>query len=290
MNPGVVFITGSTDGIGRATAIELARRGWSVVLHGRDPAKIDRVAGEIEAAAGYVPRSYVADFGDLGAVAGMCRAVVEREARIDVLINNAGSGFGGLALTGDGHDRDMQVNFLAPFMLLWVLRHRVERAINICSDAQMPLRLPVDFGRQRRQGLAYARSKLALVAATRAFASDGLACVAVHPGSMVDTQMSRRLIDACPWFFRRQLRRRAAQAPALGEVATLLAGIACEAIGVQFDGGFRTPAGLDRPHRQVDDPIFRAKLHEAAIAAISPHLRSVGLTADLQQMGHRHAA
>jgi NAD(P)-dependent dehydrogenase (short-subunit alcohol dehydrogenase family) len=272
--------------------MELARLGWVVILHGRDPLKMNSVAEEIKAKTGYSPRSYIADFGDLTAVTDMCRKIVDAEPVVDLLINNAGAGFEGLALTVDGYDHNIQVNFLAPLMLILALRPSMERTgrgriINVCSDAQLALRLPVDFGIQRRQGLAYARSKLALVAVTRHLAPDlasrGLACFAVHPGSMVNTQLSRRLIECCPRFFRGKLRRKAAKAPALSEVAAFMARLASQKIDAELNGRFHSSEGIAKHHRQVESEPFRVALCEAAAAVIYPHLQSAGLSSDLLQ-------
>jgi NAD(P)-dependent dehydrogenase (short-subunit alcohol dehydrogenase family) len=108
----VIVITGASDGIGAAAARSLAQAGHQVVLAGRSPGKTNRVAAELEA------DSHVADFADLGAVRALAAALQAKYPRIDVLANNAGgvSSARSRQVTGDGHERTFQVNYLAPFL------------------------------------------------------------------------------------------------------------------------------------------------------------------------------
>src|SRR5690606_11510761 len=78
-----VLITGSTDGIGLRTAELLRARGCDVIVHGRNPAKVDSVRSSVGAVAGLV-----ADLGDLNEVERLADEAVELQP--DVLINNAG--------------------------------------------------------------------------------------------------------------------------------------------------------------------------------------------------------
>jgi len=89
MTPQSVIVTGSSAGIGLGIARAYLRRGDSVVLHGRDPQKLARVAAELDA-----PDRIATVAGDIGAAstgAELARVAVERFGRIDVLVNNAGT-------------------------------------------------------------------------------------------------------------------------------------------------------------------------------------------------------
>jgi NAD(P)-dependent dehydrogenase (short-subunit alcohol dehydrogenase family) len=86
-----ILVTGATDGIGRQTALELARLGHRVWVHGRSAAKAEAVATELRRASGNGDVDVVAgDFASLRQVRAMADDVNERVERLDVLINNAG--------------------------------------------------------------------------------------------------------------------------------------------------------------------------------------------------------
>jgi NAD(P)-dependent dehydrogenase (short-subunit alcohol dehydrogenase family) len=85
-----VFITGATSGLGRYLAEELAGSGWRVLAHGRDPARVAGLCGELGGRA----RGYVADLASLGAVRDLAAMVRGEVPWLDVLVNNAGVGFG----------------------------------------------------------------------------------------------------------------------------------------------------------------------------------------------------
>jgi NAD(P)-dependent dehydrogenase (short-subunit alcohol dehydrogenase family) len=87
---GTALVTGATSGIGRATALRLARDGWEVVVHGRNPERGAEVVREIVAHAGRA-RFAAADLNDLAAL----RALVDEVGDLDVLVNNAGASWFG---------------------------------------------------------------------------------------------------------------------------------------------------------------------------------------------------
>src|SRR4051812_1006015 len=91
-----VLITGATTGIGRATAVELARQGAEVVFTARDKAKAEATLAEIRAAApqaqgGREPDVLYADLSSLAEVRRLAAEYRARHPRLDVLINNAGA-------------------------------------------------------------------------------------------------------------------------------------------------------------------------------------------------------
>ncbi len=85
-----ILITGSTDGLGEATAETLARRGGNVLVHGRSEQKLERALAKLGADRGAPARGLLADLGSLEQVRLLARCVERDVERLDVLVNNAG--------------------------------------------------------------------------------------------------------------------------------------------------------------------------------------------------------
>jgi len=117
----IVVVTGATDGIGKRTAIEIAKRGpdLKVFVHGRSEAKAEAAAREVEAAADAKGRiePCAADFASLASVRRLGETLCERLPVIDVLVNNAGVVMDERVMTEDGFETTFHVNHLAPFLL-----------------------------------------------------------------------------------------------------------------------------------------------------------------------------
>src|SRR5215213_11104299 len=92
MHGKTVLVTGATDGLGRGLAQRLGAAGATVLVHGRDPERIRATEEELTAASGAPVRSFRADLASLAEVRALADAVLEREPRLDVLVNNAGIG------------------------------------------------------------------------------------------------------------------------------------------------------------------------------------------------------
>ena len=193
-----ILITGSTDGIGLATARLLAAQGHTVLLHGRQPAKLADAAKALSGPAGAEPiETYLADLSRFSEVEGLAQAVAQRHARIDVLINNAGIFRTPETVTPDGLDMRFVVNMIAPYLLtqrLLPLMRTSGRVINLSSAAQAPVDLAALAGERKLDDMAaYAQSKLALTMWSHQLAlvlgKDGPVVVAVNPGSMLGSKM-----------------------------------------------------------------------------------------------------
>ena len=198
----VVLITGATSGLGRYLARQLASSGWQVLAHGRDPARVADLAAELGGGA----RGYVADLAWLGGVRDLAARVRIEVPRLDVLVNNAGIGFGtpgeGRQVSADGHELRFAVNYLAPVLFTRLLvplltASAPSRIINVGSLGQVPFD-PADAGFEAGyNGVdAYRRSKLALAAFTFDLA-DELAAAQVtvnclHPATFMNTAMVTR--------------------------------------------------------------------------------------------------
>ena len=85
----IILITGSTDGIGLETAKLLVNQGHHVLLHGRNPSKLEEVAMALSSSSGQV-ESYVADLSLMANVEALAKSVLQKHSKLDVLINNAG--------------------------------------------------------------------------------------------------------------------------------------------------------------------------------------------------------
>jgi NAD(P)-dependent dehydrogenase (short-subunit alcohol dehydrogenase family) len=195
-----ILVTGATDGLGRRVALELAAKGATVLLHGRNEERLDAALEEIGSETGSEKlRSYLADLSSLGAVRGLAEQVLSGEGRLDALINNAGVIVQRRSESGDGYELTFAVNYLAHFLLtnllLPLLRASAPaRIVNVASAGQSP----IDFGdvmlERGYEGMkAYTRSKLAQIMFTFELAerlsSTGVTVNALHPASLMDTKM-----------------------------------------------------------------------------------------------------
>jgi len=196
-----ILVTGSTDGIGLETARILVSLGHNVLLHGRNPAKLEEVERTLsEIADGGRVESYVSDLSRLGNVEELAKAVAENHSKFDVLINNAGVYKAHDVITQDGLDVRFAVNTIAPYLLtkrLLPLFGPSGRVINLSSAAQSPVDPEALAGRGKlSDSVAYAQSKLALTMWSRTMAlslkDDGPAIIAVNPRSMLGSKMVKQ--------------------------------------------------------------------------------------------------
>lgn len=200
--PKTILITGSTDGIGLEAAKALHSQGHRVLLHGRNPTRLEAAEQTLAALSdeGRV-ESYLADLARMADVDALGTAIAESHELLDVVINNAGVFRTGSTFTDDGLDTRFAVNTFAPCLLtrrLLPLLAPGGRVVNLSSAAQSPVDLEALAGQARipDQLNAYAQSKLALTMWSRAMADshkqDGRVFVAVNPGSLLATKMVRQ--------------------------------------------------------------------------------------------------
>ncbi|WP_415905673.1 SDR family NAD(P)-dependent oxidoreductase [Neptuniibacter sp. QD48_55] len=194
-----ILITGSTDGIGLATAQQLLAQGHHVLIHGRTPQKVERVIDQLsQSYSSELISGFAADLSDLNAVTSLADEVSKRYSSIDVLINNAGVFKIDQPVTDDGHDARFIVNTIAPYLLMKQLKPALakdSRVINLASAAQAPVDIEFLLGNKSADSAmsAYAQSKLALIAWTRHLATElsneGILIASVNPGSLLATKM-----------------------------------------------------------------------------------------------------
>jgi retinol dehydrogenase 14 len=189
-----VLVTGATSGIGRATALGLARMGAHVAITGRDRGRTEDAASEIRMAGGRDVDVFVADLSSQAQVRRLASEVLEGLSRIDVLVNNVGGYWSTRHITADGLERTFALNHLAPFLLTNLLLARLERSaparvVTVASNARTTGGVDFDDLQGMRSysgGRAYSQSKLANVLFTYQLAGRlrGSAVTAnvLHPG------------------------------------------------------------------------------------------------------------
>lgn len=202
MNRRTTLITGATQGLGLGIALDLAARGGTVLLHGRDRGRLDRAAAEVGAAApAATVRTYRADLADLDQVHAMAAEIRAAEPRLDGLINNAVAGGGAeplkRELSRQGHELRFAVNHLAPYaltrdLLPLLTASAPARVVNVASIGQEAVDFDDIMLERDYEGLrAYCRSKVALITATFHLAAElrgtGVTVNTLHPAHLMDT-------------------------------------------------------------------------------------------------------
>jgi NAD(P)-dependent dehydrogenase (short-subunit alcohol dehydrogenase family) len=198
-----ILITGATDGIGLASAVELARPGHHILVHGRNPARGQQAVQEISRATGNSRvELLLADLTSLAAVRALAAQVTSKYPRLDILINNAGVFMPRRTLTSDGFEVTFAVNHLAHFLLTNLLLDLLKasapaRIIHVSSGTHRSGRVEWDnlMGERRYDGYAaYANSKLANVLFAYALAdrlrATRVTSNALHPG-VIATKLLR---------------------------------------------------------------------------------------------------
>jgi NAD(P)-dependent dehydrogenase (short-subunit alcohol dehydrogenase family) len=191
-----VLVTGANQGIGKATALALARQGARVTIVSRSADKGRAATAEIEAASGSKGVDLiVADLSSQGEVRRAAAEFKSRNARLDVLVNNAGVFVPARHTTIDGIEETFAVNHLSYFLLtrelLDVLKASAPaRIVNVSSDAHHRGTMhwsDLEFAEHHYSGWgAYTQSKLANVLFTyelaRRLEGTGVTANADHPG------------------------------------------------------------------------------------------------------------
>ena len=189
-------VTGATSGLGEVTATALARMGSRVLLIARDREKAETTRLRIVGATGNEDLAvYIGDLSDLSEVRRLVGEIRRREARLDVLINNAGSLLTERRTSHDGNEMTFATMVLGPFALTNGLLPLLERSddariITVTSGGMYTQALRLDDLQMQREPyvgtVAYARAKRAQVVLTRLWAAQqrGTTVVAnaMHPG------------------------------------------------------------------------------------------------------------
>jgi NAD(P)-dependent dehydrogenase (short-subunit alcohol dehydrogenase family) len=255
-----ILVTGGTSGLGRAVATELGDHGHTVLVHGRDQAKVDELVQQIADA-----RGYVADLASLDDVRGLAGEVAGNEERIDVLVNNAGVATPERQKSHDGIELDFAVNHLAHWLLTGLLLPKIEkRIVNVASIGQAPIDWDDPLLERHWESFrAYSQSKLAQIAYTFDLAEridgDGPTVNALHPATLMDTRMVRESFG----------RSMSTVEDGVGPVVRLAVGDDVEGV----TGRFYDQTRESRADEQAYDPESRARLWDfsAELAGEDPY-------------------
>jgi NAD(P)-dependent dehydrogenase (short-subunit alcohol dehydrogenase family) len=262
-----VVITGASSGIGRAAAVELARRGHEVVLVGRDPARLTAAGQDVREVSGAAPALFRADFAVLDDVRRLADGLRAAYDRIDVLANNAGAIVVRPVTTVDGFELTIQANHLAPFLLTHLLHDRVGRVVTTASDAHRrgaldPDHLSGPSGGYRAMRM-YGASKQAniLFASEAARRWPNLVSVSFHPGVVrtrffADSRLVSLGMRLAPFM----------RTPERG--ADTLVWLTTEAASDLVNGGYYVDRRLRRPAAHAVDPELAARLWAASCKAV----------------------
>ncbi len=163
-----VLITGSTDGIGKQSAIDLAKKGYYVLVHGRSDESVRQALEEIGSASGRDDLDgFSSNFESLRQVYEMAQNIKQQYDHLDILINNAGIFQKEREMTGDGYEKTFQVNYLAHYLLTRLLLGLLEKSesARVVNVSSMVHATAIDFdnlqGEQDFMGSkAYGISKL----------------------------------------------------------------------------------------------------------------------------------
>jgi NAD(P)-dependent dehydrogenase (short-subunit alcohol dehydrogenase family) len=183
------LVTGATSGLGRAIALQLARDGADVIVHGRDAARGAQTVEEIQSHGGSA-RYVGTDLGDAASIAGFAKEVGD----IDILVNNAGFSVWGPTETFAlaSFDAMFAANVRAPFLLVaafapGMVARKTGSIINVSSMAG---RLGLTGG------AAYGATKAALASFTQAWAAEYSARGIRAPGPVYTRPDARELFDS----------------------------------------------------------------------------------------------
>ena len=267
MRDKIVIITGASDGIGAEAARQLHAKGATVVIVGRSVAKTKAIAAELN-----VPH-YLADYSRLSDVRRLADELRRDYPRIDVLANNAGGILGKREITADGHEKTMQVNHLAPFLLTSLLmEHLIASKATVINTSSVAAKVfsrfdinDIETANGYTQRIAYGNAKLDNLLFTRElhrrYHQQGISTAAFHPGN-VASNFSAETDSYLRIVYRTPLRKLLLIPPSKG--ADTLVWLASTTPGEDWQSGeyYVKRKVSDNVDTQANDPEIARKLWE----------------------------
>jgi NAD(P)-dependent dehydrogenase (short-subunit alcohol dehydrogenase family) len=189
----VALITGANSGLGKATAIGLARAGFTVVVTARSRERGEAAQREIANISGGQVELLLADLSSQAQIRALAAEFLARHDRINLLVNNAGNSYMTRQLSPDGIELSLAVNHLASFLLTHLLLDALQagapaRIVNVGTRLNTAMDFDdLQWERRPYRGLsAYAQSKLGNLHFTlelaERLAGTGVTVNCVHPG------------------------------------------------------------------------------------------------------------
>ena len=193
----ICLITGANAGLGKITALELAKMGATVIMVARSKARGEAALAEVRQASGSSNvQLMLADLSSLASTRQLAEAFKANYDRVDVLVNNAGAIFKDRQMSVDGYEMTFALNHLGYFLLTHLLLDVLKasapaRIVNVSSGAHMGGSINFDdlhMAQKYRSFAAYGQSKLANVLFTyelaRRLEGSGVTTNALHPGGV----------------------------------------------------------------------------------------------------------
>uniref|UniRef100_A0A8C2IIT9 Si:ch211-107o10.3 n=1 Tax=Cyprinus carpio TaxID=7962 RepID=A0A8C2IIT9_CYPCA len=205
-----VLITGANTGIGKETAVDMAKRGARVILACRDMGRANRAADEVRKRSGngnVIVK--MLDLASLQSVRALAKDIQQTEERLDILINNAGIMMCPQWKTEDGFEMQFGVNHLGHFLLTNLLldllkKSAPSRVVSVSSLAHEKGQIHFDdinLEKNYDPLISYQQSKLANVLFTRELAvrlkGTEVTTYALHPG-VIHTELGRHFFPSLP--------------------------------------------------------------------------------------------
>ncbi|MFT3773099.1 MAG: SDR family oxidoreductase [Minicystis sp.] len=273
----VTMVTGATAGIGKVTALELAKMGATVFAVGRDPAKGEAAISEIRRISGNQDvHLLLCDFSSQSSIRKLAAEFTAKHDRLHVLVNNAGAILAERRVTEDGVEATFATNhmgyFLLTNLLLDVLKATAPaRIVSVASEAHKSTKLDLDDLQYERRAYApmgaYGASKLANIAwsaeLARRLEGTRVTANSLHPGVIASN-----FGQSGPSWMRFGIKLAAPfmTTPEKGAATTLYLATSPEVEGVT--GQYFKNKKAAQPNRQARDPETGRRLWAASEALV----------------------